>query len=271
MASPGALTKSSMLYEGNYAEWESRMEAMLEMHQIEGVWRPHANNLLQVFSRLLTRQQTRRVAALIADQVSIALLQRIPTARQEDPNNLLYDLQHVAQPFPINKLPPELRQRIYGFHFGKSARYLISIGGYKQNTPPSNLLRVSRDVFTEALPLFFEMAEICFAVRRPFTPALQASAEQTVREWVNGCAKANVKYLRRVTLRLGRYGTPHEIRVNLHSENGLEVQFSSDIPVKQQKGWEEHIRKLEENRRVLGLQGEALILALTGKAELWQR
>ncbi|KAK5721622.1 hypothetical protein LTR15_006211 [Elasticomyces elasticus] len=267
MAHSGALTRGNILYEGNYTKWAKRIQGMLEVHQINT--KEHELGYLTAGPEFDDDDYSSHdVRLLVEPQVSTAIMKRVPTAQQDSANKLLKSLYTLARPFRLNDLPPELRKQIYGFHFGHATRYHVKYGpGGKTPTPPPSLLLVSRTIRTEALPLFFNMAEICFSVARTLTLPCQSRAEQNIRAWVRNCAKDNVGMLRHVVLKLGIQGKPPEITITFDLKTGLQVRFSSNILPTQENSWREHIKKLEASREVLRLQGEALILALTSKAD----
>ncbi|KAK5740229.1 hypothetical protein LTR17_004730 [Elasticomyces elasticus] len=158
MAASGDLTKSGLLYEGNYTEWRDRIDSLLKVYgmDIDKISQPAHRD-----RRTLVERQ--KAAKLISDQVSPALLGRIAATEARDPETLLLSVQAVAKPFRLSNLPPELRIRVYGYYFGSGSSYIWEYGSWrtlenawesKKDVPhPAvpDLLLASRSFSTEAL------------------------------------------------------------------------------------------------------------------------
>ncbi|KAK5708733.1 hypothetical protein LTR17_020443 [Elasticomyces elasticus] len=264
---PGVLTRGCILYEGNYAEWQERVDGLLEIHDFE-VW--DFNYGLWIYPDALCTLRTSLAMSLIKPSVSAALMNRVPVAQRDNVNELLGSLKALAKPFRLNDLPPELRARIYGFHFGQAVRY-ITTGGPREwaKQSPSKLLLVSRATRAEALPIFFDGLEVRFV--GPRTPLENfADTERSILSWVETNVKEDVKYLRRLRIEVPVViGGKYDITVTFSMQTGLRAEYSSELPDKRRQRWEKHIKKIEASRKALGLQGEAIIMAVTTKAEIW--
>ncbi|KAK5686326.1 hypothetical protein LTS10_002443 [Elasticomyces elasticus] len=267
MAAPGMLTRSGMLYEGNWIEWEDRCYTRLEMLKtgFGKAFRGPADGPRPVV-RMRARDPT---ATSICEHVSPALLARVPMHARDTPQELVSRLRALARPFRLNDLPPELRARIFRFHFGPVTRYNIGAGSVKDETkqPLSNLLIVSRATRTEALPLFLGSAEICF--QDPlfsFHRGGNFIIETNIREWIQTSIKENTKYLRSIKVR--EYFTIRgwEVVVRLDRKKGLKLGPTPKMSPEERGVWKDHVKKIEAIRQTLGLQGEAVVLALTTKS-----
>ena len=115
MALPGPLTRSSWLYEGNYDDWEQRVNAILHFNN-------HYHDLAK-YAKLRKGQRVsglcckgprlERLCSIILSNVSLEFLDRIPEAARSDIRRLTIALKAHARPFQFLKLPAELREMVY--------------------------------------------------------------------------------------------------------------------------------------------------------------
>ncbi|KAK5723151.1 hypothetical protein LTR17_013946 [Elasticomyces elasticus] len=278
MGSSGKLTRSGLLYEGNYTEWRDRISDLLEIRgvNVEEVSCPSYHD----WSGLAKRQ---RNIDLITDHISPALLSRISATDLTCPKRLLSSVQNMAKPFRLDDLPPELRSRIFGFHFGNAIIGIIKDGAwmtYKINnhevpdhwssrTVP-DLLLVSRLMNTEALPIFYKTNWVAFdAPSRDDPEEEELRGPGQVRRWAERKLAGNIKFLR--VLGPGKlYGGRSALSVELHDRVGLFTTYCDYFPIDKQQAWDRHVPNVEMDRGALGLKGEALVLCLTSRTELWQ-
>lgn len=88
--------------------------------------------------------------------------------------------------------------------------------------------------------------------------------EKFVRQWASMAASVYLRQLRHFTLRVGI--RQHHFKFSV--SRGLEVETwgaMADI-ITQIK---DHVKAIEADRKVLGLQGEAIVMAIMRKPELW--
>ncbi|KAK5686324.1 hypothetical protein LTS10_002441 [Elasticomyces elasticus] len=266
MAHSGALTRGNILYEGNYPEWAGRMGGMFEVNNIHAsVDRDGALTVRLKVDRF--GLGSRDAALLIKPQVSTAFFARVPGAHRGKPNELLRSLHALARPFRLNDLPPELRASIYKLHFGQS---LCQIKAWTMKDATiqsrSNLLLVSRATRLEALPIFFGGLEVCFTGTRYFP---RYTVEKAINNWVENSVKENVKFLRRLRVQLPRRMELYCITISLDMQRGLQAECSANVAKEKKLAWDRHVIKLEPTRKALKLQGEAIILAVTTKDDIW--
>ncbi|KAK3115626.1 hypothetical protein LTR53_004833 [Teratosphaeriaceae sp. CCFEE 6253] len=116
MSTIGDLTKSGLLYEGNYLEWVDRVVAMLKIH---GVQFAVFDATREAPKYLGVSWSTRMplFAKMITDQINPPMARRLSLAGSQDPKIMLRELRTLAKPFPLIKLPLELRR---GPGFGHS-------------------------------------------------------------------------------------------------------------------------------------------------------
>ncbi|KAK5686327.1 hypothetical protein LTS10_002444 [Elasticomyces elasticus] len=272
MLNSGELTKSGLLYEGNYTD-------LLVIHgvDIDKISQP----IYRDWHGLAERQ---KAVKLITDQVSPALLARITAADARDPNTLLLSLQAEAKPFRFSDLPPELRLKIYELTFvtrivcvdeagqGRTTRLWMHLSSLPPGPVLPDLLLTSRLISAEALPIFYSKLRPVFeSVSGGGLPQSQNEGPSglcAVRQWAHKSLEGNVKHIRLIGLR-GLYSSSHSIVVTLKDRVGLTVTFSNEFPVEKKAAWEKHVANTETNRKALGLQGEAVVLCFTSRPELW--
>ncbi|KAK5708736.1 hypothetical protein LTR17_020446 [Elasticomyces elasticus] len=264
MAASDDLTKSGLLYEGNYTEWRDRIDSLLKVYgmDIDKISQPAYRN-----RRTLVERQ--KAAKLISDQVSPALLGRIAATDARDPETLLLSLQAVAKPFRFNDLPPELRIRIYEYYFGSRIFYIWEGGSWKTietawefmgdvpHPAVPDLLIASRPINSEALPVYYKIVHPTF----DFAPDVISSGPKPERSSVLHCIRWWAqKNLKERTMM---------VTVALEDRVGLTTMFLRDVRSDKKEAWEKHIASMEVDRKALGLQGEVLILCFTSSPELW--
>ncbi|KAK4896860.1 hypothetical protein LTR49_028081 [Elasticomyces elasticus] len=233
MGTSGKLTRSGLLYEGNFTEWRDRIANLLDIHgvDIDAIPCP----VYRDWTGLAKRQHT---VELITTQISPALLSRIPATNLRCPKRLLSSVQDMAKPFRFDDLPPELRSRVFGFHFEiptiSSIRdcswmtYRVNshkLPDHWSNHTVPDLLLVSRLTNTEALPIFYKTSRIAFdAPTRDDYGEEELGGPGQVRRWAEKKLAGNVKFLR--VLGLGRlYGGRSSLSIELEDRVGLVIYY----------------------------------------------
>ncbi|KAK3641787.1 hypothetical protein LTR56_011114 [Elasticomyces elasticus] len=272
---PGMLTKSGMLYEGNHAAWEERMQGILAMHGYD-VTVPDDKDGLLIEDDNLDEEKLCKATALISNYARGELLSRVRNRRHNDPNGLIRSLRTLAKPFQLNDLPPELRARVYSHHFGQMECYtcIRSLGKIYHTFP--SLLLVSRAVRLEALSVFYRSSEFTFTFykfEKKDVPVSEAVA--VLRRWSRLALKQGVRDLRHLSVCMAsRYPATVVVELGVLNNKGLMVTFEGEtkrsyFTGEQKEAWGKHVEQVEADRQALGLLGEALILAFTSKPELW--
>lgn len=162
MEEQGKLTKSGLLYEGNYPEWEERLWIMLELL---GTDRDRPDELATGVA----------IIPFVKSLVIPRLLSIMPQPTSMTHNSwsqfLLPRLKIAAEPFRLMKLPVNLRTRIWKSALASQQgpmRYTITADSPFGDDRPHHLTRVSREVRAETLALAWS------DVRLEFKPSVSA-------------------------------------------------------------------------------------------------
>ncbi|KAK5708734.1 hypothetical protein LTR17_020444 [Elasticomyces elasticus] len=263
------LTKSGLLYEGNFETWHEQTVCILDIRGL-----PYG--FINSITRLISYPNTERLQAaiLIMSRISPGLEKRIPATARDDPASLLSCLRALAKPFRLNDMPPEIRARIYHLHFKQAGRYSVSSATSPRVSHESPaLLLVSRAIRSEALSVFYRSSEFEFAF---VSRGVKGRISTAVRNWAKNYVKQGARDLRCLCVR-AHWAEPF-VEVTLDMKKGLVVIFKGGdrwpawgFTSEQKRDWRKHIEQVEADRQALGLLGEALILAFTSKPELWER
>ncbi|KAK4890983.1 hypothetical protein LTR49_028701 [Elasticomyces elasticus] len=287
--STGNLTVSGVLYEGNLADWRERIDNLLKVHgvNINKVSRP-------VYRDGSGIEQRQHAIKLITDQISPALLRRIPARDLICPQRLLCSVREMAKPFRLNDLPQELRDRVYGWHFANTLFDTFDEGSWNSHTllgfldmkydfyPKAlELLLVSHSTRAQALPFYYKTLVVMLhghgdgieeedgVEEGDSNKEEEFSGPDQVRSWAEKQSGRCARFLRKITAQhLYKIGT--SLTIELKDRIGLVARYRKDFPSDQQQAWEEHVANIEKDRKAFGLQGEALALCFTSKPELWR-
>ncbi|KAK4906269.1 hypothetical protein LTR49_024555 [Elasticomyces elasticus] len=204
----------------------------------------------------------------------------------------------MAKPFRFNEMPPELRDRDYGWHFVHLImRTLVegssTIDNFASHWDPTyepcptmpELTFVSRSIDAEVIPFLYKNSVVCF--RCNWNGSEEDESEENwapedgseedgfngsnqERRWAERGIRGNVRLLRMLGVDDIYRNVSAGVLMELKDRVGLVAHFDKSFPPDKQQAWEQHIANLEKGRKELGLQGEALILCFTSKLELWQ-
>ncbi|KAK3615096.1 hypothetical protein LTR56_026805 [Elasticomyces elasticus] len=244
----GSLTVSGVLYEGNLADWRDRIDNLLKVHGV------NINKVSRPVYRDWSIAKRQHAIKLITDQISPALLRRIPARDLICPQRLLCSVREMAKPFRLNDLPQELRDRVYGWHF---ANTLFGFLDTKYDFYPTalELLLVSHSVRAQALPFYYKNLVVM----------LHGHGDGIEEE--DGVEEGD-------SIKEEEFNGPDQIGTSLTIEMkdrvGLVARYGKDSPSDKQQAWEEYAADVEKDRKAFGLQGEALALCFTSKPELWR-
>lgn len=285
MASLGYLTKSGLLYEdSDFTQWEANLRTRMCAEGLEDVvWS-------KFFGPCCSDERRKLAIDLVRMQLCPELRKRVQHMPHVCPSSLRILLRQLSQPFRLLDLPPELRNRIYDYTIPENSTIELapirqSISGYQSITAASRQLRA------EVLPTFYAQSTLQLNLLwkgSPGTRIRDLEEKERVFDFSKGvkaCVKRlggeHLKHLRKaqVLLSIPKSAT-HRRRIEtmtftFHPSRGLQIQFSDKpsavvLSTESQQRLEDQVKKTEEIRSMLGLQGEAILLALTSDEGLWE-
>ena len=226
--------------------------------------------------------------ALIRNRVYEPLWSRVPThIARSGVCGLLTHLATLARPFRFLDLPAELRVRVYRFALVGN-RSTHRLHGKNNRGPHYAITCVSRQMRKETLPIFFNLTDFAFMVRCTgrswwddlkcdIFDAVNREIVPAIRKWtiLNGGAE-QLRALRKVNLtvcvqvRSEQVGRWCRVEVSYSAKDGLRAKFPDALTEQSRKLLQEHFDAVEQDRKMLGLQGEAIILAMTCNPKLWE-
>lgn len=260
------ITLSGLLYEGCYDEWIKRMDCVLKLHYGCSIW--WLRRMSPMAQSTPQKERVKRIediAAVIRANVHPRLLVRVPEKDRTNARLLLPKLESLAKPFPLTSLPANVRKMVY------------ELVGYEQRSSHwetrGALNLVSHSVRDEAFPLYIRYKWFHCHASLSNEYAERNNVVYYARKLAEGEVRGHAKELRTFCLHLNsekEWKKKHWTRLTFtfSKEKGLAVDCRyldsvSEALVRK------HVANVEANRKVLGLQGEAIILALVSKPELW--
>lgn len=293
------LTTSGLLYEGNFDEWLPRMSAILSQQHGCAI-NPRNGQPLSVSG---TRNRKEK-ADTIWGQTSPYVKVRVPEASRGQPNTLLGALREIARPFRFSDLPPEIRNRIYLFVMPSHAFTGVKLSMKPEDHArmwrmPKNkesVLCINRQLRVEALPFYHQNRAFCVWWRNDDYPLntvqqhsiskgrvrrvkrnhgdLGLAIARSLNEWASIFKSDTLRSLRRVTLLLGPRKFVDGLRLCLRTVNGnfkIEFEIGEWLSQETMSLLREHAATVSGVANALKLEGEALMLFLTSRPEIWDR
>lgn len=203
-------------------------------------------------------------------------------------NDLLHALRRVACPFRFMDLPPEVRLRIYAM-IPSSNRSVVTLTNDHRRLPRNtknqrSFMCVNRQIRTEALPVYHRGRRFQITWRLAKNPQEQGRPQplNTRLSGIDIVALINdwASVLRSDTLRLLRHlvvGTPvmrHSLQFSLDHNDGKYSIRCTDyafLQLESQSRILEHAAAVSVTAGALKLEGEALLLLLTSRPEIWDQ
>ncbi|KAF2163924.1 hypothetical protein M409DRAFT_25701 [Zasmidium cellare ATCC 36951] len=266
----GTLTKSGLLYEGNFHGWRVKVNAILKMHDLDRV----VSDPLH-YARNASKEH--KAVEIITNHVSPALFKRVPVEKRRCPRLLWRSLKTLAKPFRLLDLPDEVRNRTCGFAVEDHTQY-------GQQPPP--FARCSRKLRDEVRPLW--VSYNYFHLSFDEDALLDYETFEThARTWFREFGAQNVKFLRHLKVSFegtAPNGSPFSGSLNFtySSRSGFKVSTAQSPFVGGGNKWtdrfrwdvfvadiREPMRGVEADRKMLGLQGESILLSLTSRSIVW--
>ena len=227
------------------------------------------------------RKDSRATVTIILNNVNPELFRRIPVADRDNASRMISRLGSLALHFRFLDLPAGLRNRVYGYVLQTDTDVTINPLRLSTSEYPS-ITRTLRQIREEVLPLSY--AHSVFRIefihdrdnesnRMPLDR--RGGVIQALRLWSQNLSRLHTKALRTICLTLratpllstGEYFT---VSVNFSSVTGLHVNFLTPLSFDSRTKLNDHIATVEATRKVLGLQGESIVLALISDPHLWK-
>jgi hypothetical protein len=146
----GELTKSGLLYEGNYQEWEDRLPTMLELIGFD-------DDKDDCQDKLKTGIPTTAfIKSLVVPRLLLIMPQPAPAPNNSWDQCLLPRLKFAAKPFRLMDLPVNVRIRIWRFVMDSQQgpiSYTITADSPFGKDRIHPVTRVSREIRCETLAL----------------------------------------------------------------------------------------------------------------------
>jgi len=138
------------------------------------------------------------------------------------------------------------------------------------------IIFVSPLIRKEAVPVFFTRARF-HCDWMPFAVNVEKTeVADFARIWTKKALRNNVKHIRYFQSKLYDHDDDGEddeqprlkLRFSFAPESGLQLE-TKNLSAESDNVLQKHVAEVEATRKALRLQSEAIILALTGKPELW--
>ncbi|KXT07568.1 hypothetical protein AC578_10199 [Pseudocercospora eumusae] len=260
----------------NFDSWLEETRYDLERRKL---WR-YAERPVPVNADRKWKEDSAEAAILICRYVASPLLLRIPSSHLLDAFALLEQLRRLSQPFRFLELTRELRDRVYDLalpctHEDRTWSLADDISNAKFRTRrfPS-LLRVCRQIRAETRVRFLTTAHFSIELRytRLQTPS---RLDNIIRGWAQNPARGYLRYLRSLDLKIKEmtYSLGGFYTFALDNKLGLQITCKNMVTgtktSQHQYEIQEHETAMEKDRQALNLKGEAIIMAIIRKPELW--
>ena len=227
------------------------------------------------------RKKSRATVTIILNNVNPELFRRILVVDRDNASRLISRLGSLALHFRFLDLPAGLRNRVYGYVLQTDTDVTINPLRLSTSEYPS-ITRTSRHIREEVLPRFcthsvFRIEFIHDRDNKSNRMLLERrrGVIQALRRWSQNLSRLHTKALRTICLILratplfltGEYFT---VSVNFSSVTGLHVEFLNPLSLDSRTKLNDHIATVKATRKVLGLQGESIVLAVISNPHLWE-
>lgn len=267
MASSTSAQQAITLYEGNFTAWESSLRALLATHRLDHLLQDSPQAFPQSGGE---KAQTSAALSMIKALVRPELLQRIPRKNRRDARTLVSKLKARAKPFRFLDLPPEIRNIVYEIILPNGKEVQVSgrvTGGPTTVSSPRPfwaITQASQLIREESNLLLYSRCHIrlSLSTSRPTTEV----CGQTAHLWASKMTAEQRQSLRKVTIQaldpLGQFLNPKSVTLTFCPMNGLEAKLNGHSSDKVHRSLNDLVEKIESIRKMISLQGEAIILAL---------
>jgi hypothetical protein len=306
MQATSKLETSGLLYEGSdFAAWLDSLRTILAQ-QLAGLRVKHtpATGYICV---LPLSHTIRDVCACIWWHVSPHIRSRVPEYDRQNTHRLLNALNRTARPFHLLDLPAEIRLKVYGLALAQSTSQTTLMllereqgggGSFRvtdEHQPESPLLSTSRQLRSEALPIFHQVNPVSLM----FMPSIKtvhalgaatshmghrkiptnAQRVDAMNQWASNLMPESTRLPRKVSVQLpllAIYSEPNEdmLHFTLSPVDGklvLKVEEHAWLDSDSQELLSDHAATISKLAQSLKLEGEALIMVLTSRPDIWDQ
>lgn len=301
MATTNQLDASGLLYEGSdFEEWHRALRPILVQH-FPGISWPSPYSRIYLPPKVSCRD----VCESIWWHVSPHVRCRVSETDRELPQQLVLALQATAQPFRFMDLPAEIRLRIYQLELpAKNSmrrftlferRNGIIAPPFEYNKPPLNepyILSISHQIRAEALPVYHRRIDVNLIfdhrayskfglalARREYRPT-NAARVDAMHRWASTITPDNIRNLRRISVQLpllaicttaGEEDMLHFSLTVIKSRPELRIAPHVWLKPDSQELLRNHAGAISSMARTLKLEGEALIMVLVSRPDIWDQ
>jgi hypothetical protein len=307
MQAKAGLDASGLLYEGSdFAEWLESLRPVLA-HHFPGIDIADAELQGSRFYYILERPlnvDNNDVCDSIWWHVSPHVRCRVSKHSRGAPTRLLNALRATAQPFRFLDLPAEIRLKVYGLALASStSRKTLKVFGREEDLFnvtndhkfESSLLSINHQIRIETLPIFHRANpfRLRFTARITSLPDLRAARSRSglrgrptpiervhaINQWASNLMPDSTRLLRRVHVQLPLLAvcSKHDddmLHFTLSPVDGklvLKVEEHAWLDPGSQQLLSDHAATISKLARSLKLEGEALIMVLTSRPDIWDQ
>jgi len=299
MATTNRLDASGLLYEGSdFGKWRDALRLYFAQHFPDLSWScnwgfPYPPSIRQ-----------REICDSIWWQVSPYVRYRVPEESRKSTGRLFSALRATARPFRFMDLPAEIRYSIYQLElpakthtqtltllkrrFGRSSP-AFEYNGVSLVEP--QILATSRQIRAEALPLYYKDShvELMFSNRvykarlisklRPSRPT-NADRVCAINRWAATIKPDSIRLLRKISVQLpflamcslkGREDMLHFSLSTSNDKPKVHVTPHAWLNSVSQELLHNHASVVSNLAHVLNLEGEALIMVLMSRPDIWDQ
>jgi len=289
--------------EGNFDAWLERMDGLLHMHRLQdehhSTLGEHWNSQEGLY--MYDHSNFDQVLAILRWNLSPGLMERVPAKDLTNLNDFIYAMFRHSKPFRIMDLPPELRAMIIELLYDSLSQDTQTVDlmadAVLEIIPV--IAHVKCEFRSQTLGLHAAKTHFILRSESEVDTRLRKTSRlanygfnidstyvsDAVLAWARLFRPRHLKLLRRVSIEL----PPHAIKRSMggwraeasvlrhsklqfsFSKTGLEVVENTCLSRARRELLEEHVEAVGKTAEFLGLQGEALFMALTSNKMIWSR
>lgn len=297
---PETLTKHMLLYEGNFDEWVRNTDTLLSIHGLQGRHERALGDAVVYEKRLVSVDDSlgEQVLQLLRWQISPSLAKRLPADSLRNVSDLFDSLRAHARPFDLLGLPLELQHTMIDLGAHSQSNNKSSVVQLGLNPPRPlqlpELAYVNHEFRVQTMKRFLK--DHTFILQHASRSSSRVASRVSAHGFdldppvvVGGHVQAWATALGTQGIRLKRHvetlwpPSPRQmqtmasnsrilgLRLRLHylPSRCLWTDENKALSAASAKRVEDHLEVISKTATGLGLQGEALIMALTSNPGVW--